>query len=156
MQHNADLQFRTMLEINYLFHQKCVYGNEYHQESKHPYHFWISFPKLVIKYYGFILTYWLSKMQIINVKCSRYTFKLTILVKYLMKCIQNNKIIKRPSFWVIYIIHKCTLWKKCRYRCGKLTSFFELSGLKRRGAPGGWAWSRTREGILKLCDVVVQ
>jgi hypothetical protein len=41
-------------------------------------------------------------------------------------------------------------------RCGKLTSFFELSGLKRRGAPGGWAWSRSREGILKLCDFVVQ
>jgi hypothetical protein len=41
-------------------------------------------------------------------------------------------------------------------RCGKLTSFFELSSLKRRGAPNGWAWSRSREGILKLCDVVVQ
>jgi hypothetical protein len=41
-------------------------------------------------------------------------------------------------------------------RCGKLTSFFELSGLKRRGTPGGWAWSRSREEILKLCDVVVQ
>jgi hypothetical protein len=41
-------------------------------------------------------------------------------------------------------------------KCGKLTSFFELSGLKRRGAPGGWSWSRSREGILKLCDVVVQ
>jgi hypothetical protein len=40
--------------------------------------------------------------------------------------------------------------------CGKLTSFFELSGLKRRGAPGRWAWSRSREGILQLCDVVVQ
>jgi hypothetical protein len=40
-------------------------------------------------------------------------------------------------------------------RCGKLTSFFELSDLKRRGAPGG-GWSRSREGILKLCDVVVQ
>jgi hypothetical protein len=40
--------------------------------------------------------------------------------------------------------------------CGKLTSFFELSGLKRKGAPGGWAWSHSREGILQLCDVVVQ
>jgi hypothetical protein len=40
--------------------------------------------------------------------------------------------------------------------CGKLTSFFELSGLKRRGAPGGWAWSCSREGILQLCDIVVQ
>jgi hypothetical protein len=41
-------------------------------------------------------------------------------------------------------------------RCGKLTSFFEMSGLKHRGAPGGWAWSHSREGILKLCDIVVQ
>jgi hypothetical protein len=40
--------------------------------------------------------------------------------------------------------------------CGKLTSFFELSRLKRKGAPGGWARSRSREGILQLCDVVVQ
>jgi hypothetical protein len=35
-------------------------------------------------------------------------------------------------------------------RCGKLISFFELSGLKRRGAPGGWAWSRSRGGDLKV------
>jgi hypothetical protein len=42
------------------------------------------------------------------------------------------------------------------YNVRQANFLFELSGLKRRGAPGGWAWSRSREGILKLCDVVVQ
>jgi hypothetical protein len=46
--------------------------------------------------------------------------------------------------------------RKVNTVCGRLTSFFELSGLKRRGAPGGWAWSRSREGILQLCGIVVQ
>jgi hypothetical protein len=74
---------------------------------------------------------------------------ITFVRNYNLSCLYCTRVtlyvsvIYRPSSGV-----SCT-------RCGKLTSFFELSGLKRRGAPGGWAWSRSREGILKLCDIVV-
>lgn len=35
-------------------------------------------------------------------------------------------------------------------RCGKLTSLFEVSTLKRREVAGGWAWFRSIEGIPKF------
>src|SRR5258705_3891559 len=40
--------------------------------------------------------------------------------------------------------------------CGKITSLFEMSALKLMGVPGGCAWSRSRDGILKFCKLVFQ
>jgi hypothetical protein len=60
----------------------------------------------------------------------------------------NIGVLEHLEFCVRYIILNfffLKLYTSHSYtRCGKLTSFFELSGQKRRGAPGGWAWSHSR------------